>query len=145
MSCVLDTNIWLYAFLEGQDPKKSMTAKELIIDKDPVLSVQIINEVCVNLIRKAKIPEDQIRAITAAFYDKYPVFRHDLGVLTTASELREEYALSYWDSLILATALHNDVPTIYSEDMQNGLILRKKLEIVDPFKGEDTELGEGAE
>jgi predicted nucleic acid-binding protein len=71
MSCIIDTNIWLYAFLESQDPNKSVTAKKLIMDKDPVLSVQIINEVCVNLIRKAKVPEGQIRAIASAFYDKY--------------------------------------------------------------------------
>lgn len=133
MGNILDTNIWLYALLEGQDTEKASVAKELIRNESLVISTQIINEVCVNLIRKAQLAEDKIREIIAAFYRRYPILDQDSAALVTASELREEYSLSFWDSLIVSVALHNEVPVLYSEDMHHGLIVREVLEIVDPF------------
>jgi predicted nucleic acid-binding protein len=47
----IDTNIWLYAFLDTGDAKKSSHAKEVLSQTEPILSVQVINEICVNLIK----------------------------------------------------------------------------------------------
>lgn len=52
----IDTNIWLYTFIVGQDLDKSARAKAIIQARDPVISVQVINEVCVNLIKKVQFP-----------------------------------------------------------------------------------------
>jgi len=41
--------------------------------------------------------------------------------------------LSFWDSLIVASALSADVDILYSEDMQNGLIIAEKLQIINTF------------
>ena len=35
--------------------------------------------------------------------------------------------LSFWDSLIVASALYADANILYSEDMQHGLIVSEKL------------------
>ena len=67
----LDTNIWLYAFIAGQDATKSEIAKELIRRSEILISSQVINEVCVNLIKKAKLDESSIQQIIRAFYSKY--------------------------------------------------------------------------
>jgi predicted nucleic acid-binding protein len=50
-----------------------------------------------------------------------------------ASQLRKQYSFSFWDSLIVASALHADTRIIYSEDMQDGLKVLDKVEIVNPF------------
>lgn len=52
VNCFLDTNIWLYAFVESQDETKSAVARQLINDNVFIVSTQVINEVCVNLIKK---------------------------------------------------------------------------------------------
>ena len=55
-SCFVDTNIWLYAFVEGDDRGKSARAKSLLAASRMVsVSPQVINEVCVNLIKKAQL------------------------------------------------------------------------------------------
>ena len=132
--CFIDTNIWLYAFIETDDERKSASAKSIIQKPDVVVSTQVINEVCVNMLRKATLPEKDIRGLTAAFFEKYAVTDTDKVTLLKASELREQYSLSYWDSLIVANALNADCEILYSEDMQNGLQVEQRLTIINPLK-----------
>ena len=96
--------------------------------------MQVINEICVNLVKRAKFPETQIGELIETFYQKYEVVNMEKGVLLSASQLRQEYPFSYWDSLIVAAALASDVETLYSEDMQHGFVVRESLKIVNPFK-----------
>ena len=57
-SCFVDTNIWLYAFIEGEDRQKTARAKELLeASRTIIVSTQVINEVCVNLLKKAQFAE----------------------------------------------------------------------------------------
>jgi predicted nucleic acid-binding protein len=53
--------------------------------------------------------------------------------LLEATELRSRYQLSFWDSLIVSSALSAKVNILLSEDMQNGLVIENTLEIVNPF------------
>ncbi|WP_129626103.1 PIN domain-containing protein [Candidatus Oscillochloris fontis] len=130
----IDTNIWLYAFISGQDPGKAQIAQALIAATRPLfLSVQVVNEVCTNLLRKEHTPEADIRNFIDDFYALYQVVNLDHAQLIMASDLRVRYSLSYWDSLIIASALHSGVPTLYSEDMQHHLVIDQKLRIVNPF------------
>jgi len=43
-NCFIDTNIWLYAFIEGDDTTKSGIARTLIQQSEPVVSAQVIKE-----------------------------------------------------------------------------------------------------
>jgi predicted nucleic acid-binding protein len=130
----IDTNLWLYAFLDTGDSDKSTRAKELFEETEPMLSVQVINEVCVNLIKKARFSEEQISALIESFYEKYPIVEVDESILLNASQLRREYSFSFWDSLVVACALAANAEILYSEDMQNGLVIRGMLTILNPFK-----------
>jgi len=51
-----------------------------------------------------------------------------------ALDLKEVYNYSYYDSLILATALLSDCNYIFSEDLHDGQIIDNKIEIVNIFK-----------
>jgi predicted nucleic acid-binding protein len=46
-------------------------------------------------------------------------FSNDIIML--AFTLREKYSLSFWDSIIVSTALNANCNILASEDMQNGL------------------------
>lgn len=134
-SCFLDTNIWLYAFTVGDDPEKTVRAKTLIETQSTVfVSTQVINEVCINLVKKARFSEQQVQQLIESFYAKYVVSEFSKPLLLKASALREQYALSFWDSLIVASALAINTPVLYSEDMQDGLTIESRLRIINPFK-----------
>lgn len=55
-------------------------------------------------------------------------------VMLKASVLRGQHALSFWDSLIGASALATDATVLYSEDMQDGLVVEDRVRIRTPFK-----------
>jgi predicted nucleic acid-binding protein len=134
VSCFIDTNIWLYAFIDSGETDKSTRARELIQATQPTISTQVINEVCVNLVKKASFREEQLRMLIDSFYEKYDIVSLDQDLLIRASELSEQYSLSFWDSMIVASALYAKVRVLYSEDMQNGLVVEGKLQIVSPFQ-----------
>ena len=132
-SCFVDTNIWLYAFVEGDDLRKSARAKSLLeASRAVIVSFQVINEVCVNLIKKAQFSEPQVQQLTESFYAKY-VVEASKALLLKASALREQYAFSFWDSTIVSSALHAGASVLYSEDMQAGLVVENRVRIINPF------------
>jgi predicted nucleic acid-binding protein len=117
-SCFVDTNIWLYAFVGGDDRRKSACAKSLLeVSRPVIVSPQVINEVCVNLIKKAQFPEPQVQQLIESFYAKYVVIEVSKALLLTASALLEQYAFSFWDSIIVASALQAGASVLYSKDM----------------------------
>ncbi len=129
----VDTNIWLYAFIQYQDTSKNEIAKDIIKECDIVISTQIINEICVNLIKKAKFPEEKIQNLISSLYKKYTVFEPSRDVLLKASKIRDTHSFSFWDSIVTASALDCDADYLISEDMQDGFILEEKLKIINPF------------
>jgi predicted nucleic acid-binding protein len=42
-------------------------------------------------------------------------------IIMSAFSLREKYSLSFWDSIIAASALNSNCNILASEDMQDGL------------------------
>ncbi len=134
-TCFIDNNIWLYAFIEADNPTKSAIARQLIQQTEPVISVQVINEVSINLLKKANFSEEQLRQLIKSFYGKYRVIDYSQDLLMHDSNLRQRYSFSYWDSTIVAAALQASVSLLYSEDMHHTLLIENQVQIVNPFLG----------
>jgi predicted nucleic acid-binding protein len=134
-SSFVDTNVWLYALIQAQDAEKSEKAKRLVQNTPGLLaSTQVINEVSVNLIKALCFGETDIRNIIAAFYNRYHIVEFNQIILRTASEFRMRYRLSFWDSLIAASAFVAGASILYTEDMHDGLVIEQQLRIENPFK-----------
>ena len=134
--CFIDSNVWIYAATQSQDnppDPRHETARQLITQVQPCLSVQVINEVTINLLRKFNFGEAEIRSLVRSFYKNYTVFALDADTFIQASMLREAYQFSFWDSLIVSSALQHQCALLYSEDMQNGLVVENRLQICNPF------------
>jgi len=135
INCFIDSNIWLYAFFEQNEADKTAMANELLSNKtvNKFVSTQVINEVCFNLRKKAKYSEAELKIIIDSFYQNCTVMRLEYTTLSLALELRLQYKLSFWDSLMVSSGLQANVEIFYSEDMQHNLIVNKTLKIVNPF------------
>lgn len=129
----LDTNVWLYALIRSGEPLKTEIARQLIQSETIVTSSQVINEICVNLLKKTDLREDNISRIITSFYNRYHVVEFSADILLGASALRSKYNFSFWDSLIVSSALHSKAELLYTEDMHNGLLVENTLRIVSPF------------
>ena len=133
----IDSNIWLYALIENQqenDKPKHQLAKQLLTEYTNIhISTQVVNEVCINLMRKANKDNDYILTFTQDFLASYTRHQQTTDDLLSAATLRLDYHFSYWDSLIVASALNNQCGLLFSEDMQDGLKVYDNLVISNPF------------
>lgn len=132
----VDTNIWLYSLVKTHEEDARHEAAVVFLEgiERPVISTQVINEATHNLIKKAKIAEPELRLLIGDWYQDCEVKAGDESQCLLASALREAYALSYWDSLIIASALSVGCTTLYTEDMQHGQVINNTLTICNPFK-----------
>jgi len=131
--CFIDTNIWLYAFIQTEEDEKFKKAQNVIAGNEIIISSQIINEICVNLLKKAEFAESRIYSLISDFYKKYTVFELSHDILLKASEIRSQFSFSFWDSLVAATAIESEARFLISEDMQHGFKLTDNLSILNPF------------
>ncbi len=125
-----DTNVILY--LLDDEPKADIAAK--LLEGRGTISVQVLNEVLVNCLRKAGMSWDEAGAFLAGvrfFCDVRDLTpeTHDIG-----QALGARYQLSVYDAMIVAAALQSGCDRIWSEDMQHGLVIEDQLQILNPFR-----------
>jgi predicted nucleic acid-binding protein len=98
----------LYSFIQGQDVEKNEISRAIIKECEIVISTQIINEMCVNLIKKMGFSEAEIQNLIESLYRKYTVFELSQDILLQASKIRINNSFSFWDSIVAASALDCD-------------------------------------
>ena len=92
-----------------------------------------MNEISVNLIKKANFTEKNIQELIQSLYRRYSIIELSSDILMKASEIRARFHFSFWDSIVTASALDSDAEYLISEDMQNGFKIDGLLTIINPF------------
>jgi len=120
----VDSNIWIYLFT-SDDISKNELARKFIAENTSkgnvlVVSYQVINEVGAVLKMKKKFEEMKIRYVFEAMLDLCVVQDFSKEIITKASIIRDTMSVSYWDSIVIATASESGCKYLTSEDMQNG-------------------------
>jgi len=120
----VDSNIWIYLFT-SDDILKNELVRKFIVENTTngnilVISYQVINEVGAVLKRKKKFDEAKIRFVIEAMFDLCVIQDFSQEIITKASILRDTMLVSYWDSIIIATASESDCIYLTSEDLHNG-------------------------
>ena len=129
-SIFLDSNILLYAI--GNDNYKKSLSIELI-KKTPVITVQVLNEISNIMIRKLKLSYQDIHRIIDFIIRKCIIKSIDIITIRKALNISEKYKYSYYDSLIISSALENNCNILYTEDMHHGQNIENILKIINPF------------
>jgi predicted nucleic acid-binding protein len=120
----VDTNILMYAH-DTAAGAKHQRAKALVEDlwreRSGVVSTQVLQELCVNLRRKAANP---IALKTAreiiADYLAWDVVTNTGQSVLEALDLEERYRISFWDALVVQAAEASGAAILYSEDLSDG-------------------------
>ena len=140
----IDTNILLYSLTEPKEknrekdlPKRAKALElltKLYNEDEIVVSVQILNELHFNMIRKFKIDDDMVfETLQESVFAIASVENLTAQTYTKAFQVRKKYNFSYWDSLVVASALESGCTKLYSEDMQDGLVIDGVLSIINPL------------
>ena len=128
------TNILVYGFLENDIERHNVAVRLLfgIIDREVFISTQVISELYSALI-KNRVEHDKITKYIGELEENMNICAVALNTVKTCLQLKKRYLYSYWDSLILASALENSCTIVYSEDMQHQQVIEKSLTIVNAF------------
>ena len=126
----VDTNVILYLFTDNDRRKEIVTS---LLSSANIISTQVVNENVNVCLRKLKFGKEEAYAHGKSLLDIFSVVNLFPSTITMAFHLSVKYGFSYWDSLIVATALENNCEILLSEDMQDGLLVENKLKIINPF------------
>jgi predicted nucleic acid-binding protein len=132
----LDTNILIYAHDIDADIKHDVALsilKTIWEEETGIISTQVIQEFYVNVTRKIPNPIAPVQARGIILnYFSWQVEAVEPHTILSASEIEEKYILSFWDSLIIATASQSEAVKILTEDLNHGQIIEGVL-IENPF------------
>ncbi len=130
----LDTNLWIYLYAK-EPPEKYQKVEEIINKNSQELqiSTQVLGEIFHVLTRKKFTSKADAITIISDIINCFPIQAIDTPQVLQALKISEKYGYSYWDSLIIATALLSECSIIYSEDMQHNQLIDNKVQILNPF------------
>ncbi len=126
----LDTNVLLY--IVSSDHRKAGRAEELL-QSDVTISVQVLNEIANVARRKLGFSWPDVRSFIGMICDVVTVVPLTAEVHAAGLDIAERYGVSVYDAFILAAALLASCDTVWSEDMQDGLLIDKRLRVANPF------------
>jgi len=125
-----DTSVLLYLL---SDDTVRANRIETLLGARGVISVQVLNEFAVVALRKLKMPLNEVREIldtirAVCAVEPITVETHDRGLAVF-----ERHSFSFYDSILVATALISGAKTLYSENLQHGQIIDRRLRVTNPF------------
>lgn len=128
-----DSDVLLY--VASRDPEKASKAEQILAHGGSI-SVQVLNEVANVARRKMQLSWNETHeflSLVRALLVVHPVTieMHEDGLA-----LAERYGLATYDAMIAAAALRADCETLWSEDLQHGMLLERRLRVVNPFRAE---------
>jgi predicted nucleic acid-binding protein len=128
----IDTNVLVYLF-DNDAPAKQAVARELLAAGRFVLSTQVLSEFYVTVTRKLARPLDAARASRAVMdFCAMPIRDVTAKLVQAAIRRCTVTQLSYWDALIVETALEAGATSLLTEDLQHGQII-DTLRVHNPF------------
>ena len=126
----LDSNVLVYAF--SDDPRAA--AAQALLERGCAISVQGLNEFANVARRKLGKSWEELRGDLAAIREVCrTVVPIGLDTHEAALRLAERHGFAMFDALMVAAALQAGSATLWSEDMQDGMVIDGTLRIANPF------------
>jgi len=128
----IDTNILIYAY-SSTDMLKKEKSLNILRSENLTMSTQVLNEFVWVMSRKYLLPIDLLRDVINNISDIAYISLITLSTINNAISFTERYKYSYWDSLIISSALETGCDVLYTEDLQHNQTI-KGIKIINPFK-----------
>lgn len=126
----VDSNVLLY--LLSANKVKAERAEE-IIGAGGSISVQVLNEVANVARRKLRMSWQETTELLALLRAVCRTEPLTIETHTRGLNIAQRYKLSVYDAMIAASALLAGCEKLYSEDMQDGLLIDGRLQVCNPF------------
>lgn len=128
----IDSNIIVY-LVDNRSKEKTKKAQDFL-SPDFFISTQVIAENVNVCLKKLHLNKETTFDFARRVLNRFRILQITEATLLKSFEISIKYQLSSWDSIIIATAILNSCSIIYSEDLQDGLIVENSVTIINPFK-----------
>lgn len=128
----VDTNILIYAYSDTELEKKERVLS-ILKNEDISMSTQVINEFIWVMNRKFNVNMNSLKFIINNIFEIYNVTLVTKQSIEKAIGISEKFKYSYWDSLMLSTAIGSKCSIFYTEDLQHEQIIENHLKVVNLF------------
>ena len=132
----VDTNVLVCAY-DGSAQQKQRIAKSLLAElwreRAGVLSVQVLQEFYVTVTKKISRPLTKRAAREVAITYAEWCVETSASLVPAASQMEEDFQITFWDGLIVASAAKAGADRIVSEDMNDGQVI-SGVRIENPFR-----------
>lgn len=128
----VDTNVFIYLY-SNDEPEKRDKSLQVFEDYQCVTSTQVLNEISNVMLKKFKIGPEQIILVIQEIEKNCLVNLINTTTIQKALEIQKIYGYSYYDSLIISTALESECVVLLSEDMQDGQKIENTIVIRNIF------------
>ena len=120
----VDTNVLIYAHDESAGVKHE-AAKQLLTElwknRTGYVSLQVLQEFYVNVTQKVAKPlASEVAAQIIADLAAWPVHRPEIQDVLHAIGLQNRFQVSFWDAMILTSAIALGCEIVWSEDLNPG-------------------------
>jgi len=132
----LDTNVLIYAY-DSSTGEVHHAAKELLkslwSSRKGCLSIQVLQEFYVNITRKVPHPLDLEAAAQIVFdLSTWRVHEPQIEDVHAAIRIHRHHGISFWDAMILQSAVRLGCDVIFSEDL-NADQEYEGVKVINPF------------
>jgi len=128
----IDTNVLVYCY-SNDEPEKKEVALNLANSSNAILSTQVLTEFSNILKKRFGLTWEEIRLVIMETTKNFVIHINLPDTVLQACQIANRYGFSFYDSLILSSALEERCNIIYTEDMHDGQLINKTLTIVNPF------------
>ncbi|MDG2989872.1 PIN domain-containing protein [Candidatus Synechococcus calcipolaris G9] len=131
---LLDTNLWVYLYSKNPaDKYEKVNALLSSQIESLIMSTQILGELYNVLLKKKFRTQAQAQEVISQLVAGFDITEIPATQVIEAIKINVCYGYSYWDSLLVSTALLNNCSILYSEDMQHDQLIEGKLRIINPL------------
>ena len=132
----VDTNVLIYAH-DRSAGQKHTRARELMRELwqsgEGCLSIQVLQEFYVNVTRKVARPlAAEAAAQIIADLAVWRIHRPGVEDVLDAIRLQSRYQMSFWDAMVIASAIQLGCQTLWSEDLNPGQAY-DQVTVANPF------------
>ena len=128
-----DTNIFIYLYADNEYRKQTISKEIVNKAGECITSTQILNEINNVMIKKWRMPAETVKVVQGDVRRISEVVYINENTIDKAMDLNARYGFSYYDCLMLSSALESYCDIIYTEDMNDGQIIDDTLKIVNPY------------
>jgi predicted nucleic acid-binding protein len=127
----IDTNVLIYCHSNDDFEKQKIAIN--LLDSFPIVSSQVISEYINVIKRKFPASKKEVLNVCTGNLELCKLSAVGMATLHLAKKLLDRYDFQLFDSIVVASALEVGCEILYSEDLHHGLVIEKKLKVINPF------------